>query len=88
MIEPFGTGREKEKKKIILPILPTRPRIENSKKNSKKIQKIKMHNSGLISSQNGSGPVEKERKKNNCSDPSCSTQNRKFQKKGQKNPKN
>ena len=43
-----------------------------------------MHNSGLISSRNGSGQVEKERKNNYCSDPSCSTQNRKFQKKGKK----
>ena len=40
-----------------------------------------MGNSGFISSQNGSGQVEKERKNNYCSDPSCSTQNRKFQKK-------
>ena len=78
------TGREWEKKKIIVPILPTQPRIENSEKNSKKIQKIKMHNSGFISSQNGLAQVEKERKKNYCSDPSYTTLNRKFQKKGKK----
>ena len=41
-----------------------------------------MHNSGFISSRNGSGQVEKERKKIYSFDPSCSTKNRKFQKKG------
>ena len=37
-------GRDRSRmreKKYIVPILPTRPRIENSEKNSKKIQKIK-----------------------------------------------
>ena len=43
------------------PSYPTKNR--KLKKNSKKIQKIKMHNSGFISSRNGSGQVKKERKK-------------------------
>ena len=47
-----------------------------------------MHNSGFISSQNGSGQDEKERKKNYCSDPSYTTLNRKFQKKGKKKLRN
>ena len=57
-------GFEKERKKYVVPIHPTWPRIENSKKKGKKIQKIKKHPSGFISSQNRSGQVEKERKKN------------------------
>ena len=44
-----GSGQvaNEREKKIIVPILPTRPRIENSKKNSKKIQKIKNHHLGF-----------------------------------------
>ena len=41
----------------------TRPELENSKKNSKKIQKIKKVNSEIISIQNGLKVAEKERKK-------------------------
>ena len=49
MPKQVGTGREREKKKIIIPILPARPRIENyKKKKGKKIQKIKNHQSGFI----------------------------------------
>ena len=44
---------EKEKKKISPKFVHTRPRQENSEKNSKKIQKIKNPLSGTISSQNG-----------------------------------
>ena len=78
-------GFEKERKKYIVPIHPTWPRIENSKKKGKKIQKIKKHPSGYISSQYRSGQVEKERKKNCRSDPYYPIQNRKFQKEGKKN---
>ena len=60
-----GTGREREKKKIIVLTVPTRLKIENSerKKKRKKIQKIKKHHSGFISCQKGSGQVANERKK-------------------------
>ena len=45
---------EKERKKIlVLNFVHTRPGEENSKKNSKKIQKIKKPLSGIICSQNG-----------------------------------
>ena len=44
------SSKIEKKKKIIILILPTRPRIENSKKKSKKIQKIEKHHSGFISS--------------------------------------
>ena len=45
---------EKEKKKILVPIsIQTRPGEENSKKNSKKIQKIKKALSSIIFSQKG-----------------------------------
>ena len=48
---------------MIVLTLPTQTRIENSeKKSKKKIQKIKNHYSGFISSQNGSGQVANERK--------------------------
>ena len=81
----MGRDRSRKREKtIIVPILPARPRIENSKKKGKKIQKIKKHPSGFISSQYGSGQVEKERKKNCRSDPYYPIQNRKFQKEGQK----
>ena len=37
-------------KKILVPnSVPTQPGLENSKKNSKKFQKIKKHHSGIIS---------------------------------------
>ena len=55
---------EKEKKKILDPnSVSTQPKLENSKKNSKKIQKIKKFNSGIISIQNGLREAEKEIKK-------------------------
>ena len=82
-----GGSRNREKK-IIVPTVPTRLKIENSEKKEKKIQKIKKHHSDFISSQNGSGQVVNERKKNYRSDPSYPTQNRKFRKKWQKNSKN
>ena len=40
-----------------------KPKLENSRKNSKKIQKIKKVNSSIIYIQNGLGEAEKARKK-------------------------
>ena len=55
---------EKEKKKNLDPnSVPTQLELENSKKNSKKIQKIKKVNSGIISIENGLRETEKWRKK-------------------------
>ena len=49
---------EKEKKKNFDPnSVHTQPELENSKKNSKKIQKL---NSGIMSIQNGLRKAEKE----------------------------
>ena len=50
------------KKKIVSNSIPTRPGQEKSKKNSRKIQKIIKHHSGIISIQTGMRQVEKERK--------------------------
>ena len=58
----------KREKKIIVPINSYPIRNRKFKKNSKKIQKIKKYHYGFISSQNGSGKAEKERKKNYRSD--------------------
>ena len=60
----MGLADKDKKKKLSFQSVPTRPGIENSKKNSKKIQKIKKHYYGFISSQNRLGDAEKERKKN------------------------
>ena len=51
---------EKEEKKLLFRSVTTRPGIENSKKTSKKILKIKKHHHVFISSQTGSGVAEKE----------------------------
>ena len=52
-----------KKKKILDPNSgPTQPKLENSRKNSKKIQKIKKVNSGIISIQNGLREAEEERR--------------------------
>ena len=59
----LGRNRSRKKKKNSFRSVPTRPRIEHSQKNSKKIKKIKKHHSGFISSQTESGKVEKEKKK-------------------------
>ena len=56
-------GRESEKKNLVPNSLPTQPELENSKKKSKKIQKIKKVNSSIISIQNGLREAEKEIKK-------------------------
>ena len=45
-------GQEREKKILVPNSIPTQPEIENSRKNSTKIQKIKKPFSGNISSQN------------------------------------
>ena len=56
---------EKEKKKILVPnSAHTRPEQENSEENSKKIQKIKKVNTGIISFQNMLREAEKVEKKN------------------------
>ena len=55
-------GQEREKKILLPNSVPTQPERENSKKKSKKIQKIKKVNSGIISIQNGLREAEKERK--------------------------
>ena len=56
-------SQESEHKRIIVPILPTLLRIENSKKKKEKVQKIKKHHSGFISSQIWLGKAEKVSKK-------------------------
>ena len=43
--------------------VPTRPGLENLKKNTKKIQEIKKHFSGIISIKTGMRYAEKEKKK-------------------------
>ena len=55
-------GQEREKKILLPNSVPTQRELENSKKKSKKIQKIKTVNSGIISIQNGLRETEKERK--------------------------
>ena len=61
--------RKKKRKKIIVPIhsIPTANR--DFQKNSKKIQKIKKHQYGFFSTQNGTGEAENVRKKKSRSDP-------------------
>ena len=56
-------GQEREREILLPNSVPTQPELENSKKNSKKIQKIKKVNSEIISIQNGLKVAEKERKK-------------------------
>ena len=52
--------RKRKKKNLVPNSVQTRPELENSKKNSKKIQKNKKVNSGIISIQNGLRMAEKE----------------------------
>ena len=56
-------AQERVKKVLVTNSVHTRPEQENSKQNSKKIQKIKKLNSGFISIQKGSREAEKEKKK-------------------------
>ena len=59
-----GWDRQRKWKKVFLPnYVLTQPDLENSKKYSKKIQKIKKLNSGHISTQNWLKEAGKERKK-------------------------
>ena len=46
-------GQERVKKILVPNSVHTRPGEENPEKNSKIIQKMKKHNSGIIFSQNG-----------------------------------
>ena len=57
-----GKGLEREKIKIIVPFRSYQKRNKNFQKNSKKIQKIKIYHSGIISSQNRLEKDEKGRK--------------------------
>ena len=56
-------GPEGEEKILVPNSVHTPPGKENCEKNSKKIQKIKKVNSGIISIKNGLKETEKERKK-------------------------
>ena len=78
----------KSEKKTIVPINSYSIQNRELKKNCKKIQKIKKHPNGFISSQNGSGEAEKERKKNYRSDRCLTDQEQRIPKKQQKNSKN
>ena len=69
---------EREKKKLSFRSVTTRPRIENSKKNSKKMKKMKKHHYVFISSQNRLGEAEKEEKKIIVPISSYPTWNREF----------
>ena len=62
----MGQAENDIKKKLSFRSIPTRSRMGNSKKNSKKIQK---HHYGFFSSQNGTGQTENERKKKYHFDP-------------------
>ena len=58
-----GKGHEREKiEKKSFQCVPTRPVIENSKKNCKKIQEFTKHHHSFISSQNRLGKAQKGRK--------------------------
>ena len=57
-------GQEREREILLPNSVPTQRELENSKKKSKKIQKIKKFNYGIISIQNGLREAKKERKKN------------------------
>ena len=53
-------GREREKINLVPNSVHFRPELENSKKKSENIQKIKKLNSSIISIQNGLREAEKE----------------------------
>ena len=54
--------RKGEKKKLLFRFVPTHRVTENSKKNCKKIKKIKKYHYGIISSQNRLEKSKKQRK--------------------------
>ena len=59
-----GWDRPRKRKKNFIPnSVPAKPCLENSQTNSKKIQRIKKHHSGIISIQIGLRWAEKEWKK-------------------------
>ena len=62
LVKTGWDGRRKREKNLIPNSVPTQPELENSKKKSKKIQKIKKVNSGIISIQNGLREAEEERR--------------------------
>ena len=81
----IGSSQEREKKKFSFQSVPTRPRIWNSKKKSKIIQKIKKHYYGFFSSQTETGKAKNEMKKKNYgSDPSNPTRSWEFQQNSKK----
>ena len=84
-----GKGREREKKKKIIPISSYATRNRKFQKNSKKIQKIK--NTIMASLQakiSWERPRKREKKKKIVPTSSYTTRNRKFQKIKQENSKN
>ena len=84
MSKQVGTGREREKKKIIIPTVPTRLRVENSEKNIKKFKKLKGTIQASFQTKTGQDSSWMREKKNYRSNPSYPNQNRKFRKKEQK----
>ena len=62
LVKTGWDGQRKREKNLIPNSVPTQPELENSKKKSKKIQKIKKVNSGIISIQNGLREAEEERR--------------------------
>ena len=62
MPKQVGKGREREKKKIVVPLRSYLTLNRKFKKNSKKIQKINKYHYGLIPSKNWLEKDEKERK--------------------------
>ena len=87
--DEIGRESEKKKKKLDPNSVPTQPELENSRKNSKKIQKIKKVISCIISIQNGLREAEKERKEIQSQIPFILDPSQKIpKKKKQKNSKN
>ena len=80
-----GKGWEWEKKNILVPIHSNTTQNRDFQKNSQKLQKIKKHYYGFISTKNGIGLVEIERKKKIIVPiHSIPTRNRDFQKNSKK----
>ena len=84
MPKQVGTGREREKKKIIIPTVPTRLKVENSEKKIKKFKKLKGTIQASFQAKTGQDSSRMREKKNYRSNPSYPKQNRKFRKKEQK----
>ena len=73
-------AKKERKQKLSFRFVLTRRVIENSKKNSEKIQKIKKFHYGFISSQNRTEKAEKEKTRTIVSFRPYPTRNRKLQK--------